>query len=370
MSKYWPEFGLNGKENIRIVDVLRHESGLAWFTTSIPSIRDAWKDNIKRNKIGKIIEDEPLHFPTYEYLDSQSEFHTVTRGLIVNEIVRRIDPKVRFLSTFCLHLSAVCFQGRTLGEILNEDIDIDGINLGIKVDEYYTQALESIKPKDKPNFFKRCFATLKTKCSKPEVQKLNKNLQHVLKGNDGKPPVFHDLKAKDLESLQQNSSFIQAQVSGLNVQANARGCAELASLMACQGFPLMSYDTWKEIHSTPKMGILNAEGEIVRSNFTKGGINSFEKMEYVSKLEALHMFKNREGYFGWFGFGGSILMWHPVLKIGFAFVPTQLNTHDFFNTKGAILQQLVKESALAAMRKQQQGLPNVPIRSKYGVLKL
>ena len=109
MSKYWPEFGLNGKENIRIVDVLRHESGLAWFTTSIPSIRDAWKDNIKRNKIGKIIEDEPIHFPTYEYLDSQSEFHTVTRGLIVNEIVRRIDPKVRFLSSFCLHLSAVCF---------------------------------------------------------------------------------------------------------------------------------------------------------------------------------------------------------------------------------------------------------------------
>ena len=172
-----------------------------------------------------------------------------------------------------------------------------------------------------------------------------------MKGDNTKPPVFHDLKTKDLESLQQNSSFIQAQVSSLNVQANARGCAELASVMAFQGFPLMSYDTWKEIHSSPKMGILNeGNGEIVRTNFTKGGINSFEKMEYVSKLEALQMFKNREGYFGWFGFGGSILMWHPYMKIGFAFIPTQLNTNDFFNTKGATLQQLVKESAAAVIR--------------------
>ena len=107
-------------------------------------------------------------------------------------------------------------------------------------------------------------------------------------------------------------------------------------------------------------------------NFTKGGINSFEKMEYVSKLEALQMFKNREGYFGWFGFGGSILMWHPVLKIGFAFVPTQLNTNDFFNTKGAALQQLVKELAVVSARKKQQNLlANIPTRSNYkSVLKL
>ena len=38
------------------------------------------------------------------------------------------------------------------------------------------------------------------------------------------------------------------------------------------------------------------------------------------------------------------------MKIGFAFIPTQLNTNDFFNTKGATLQQLVKESAAAVIR--------------------
>ena len=79
----------------------------------------------------------------------------------------------------------ILLQGRTIGEILNEDIDIDGVNLGIKVDEYYTQALESLKPKDKPNFFKRFFANVKTKCLRhPDVYKLNKNLQDVMKGDN------------------------------------------------------------------------------------------------------------------------------------------------------------------------------------------
>ena len=31
IAKYWPEFAQNGKENVKICDVLRHESGLAYF---------------------------------------------------------------------------------------------------------------------------------------------------------------------------------------------------------------------------------------------------------------------------------------------------------------------------------------------------
>ena len=31
IAKYWPEFAQNGKENVKICDVLRHESGLAHF---------------------------------------------------------------------------------------------------------------------------------------------------------------------------------------------------------------------------------------------------------------------------------------------------------------------------------------------------
>ena len=78
----------------RICDVLQHESGLAWFTESIPSIKNAWPENIKNNEMGSFIEKQKPHFPEYKDIESKTEYHAITRGLIINEIVRRIDPKV------------------------------------------------------------------------------------------------------------------------------------------------------------------------------------------------------------------------------------------------------------------------------------
>ena len=75
-------------------------------------------------------------------------------------------------------------------------------------------------------------------------------------------------------------------------------------------------------------------------NFTKGGVNNFNPHEDITSVEK-GMYGNREGYYGWFGYGGSVMQWHPELKIGFAFVPTFLNTTEMFNQRGAILQKLV-----------------------------
>ena len=98
IAQHWPNFGQNGKENIKICDVLRHESGLSQFSESIPTIRNAWYDNIKMNKIGAFIEKEKQHFPRI----SKFEYHAFSRGLILNEVIRRIDPKVsiRYLQIF------------------------------------------------------------------------------------------------------------------------------------------------------------------------------------------------------------------------------------------------------------------------------
>ena len=93
IAQHWPNFGQNGKENIKICDVLRHESGLAHFSESIPTIKNAWHDNIKMNKIGAFIEKEKQHFPRI----SKTEYHMLSRGLILNEVIRRIDPKVTHL---------------------------------------------------------------------------------------------------------------------------------------------------------------------------------------------------------------------------------------------------------------------------------
>ena len=80
-------------------------------------------------------------------------------------------------------------------------------------------------------------------------------------------------------------------------------------------------------------------------NFTKGGVNYYHNSSEATSLDKNHFNKNREGYYGWFGYGGSIMQWHPELKIGFAFIPTFLNITERFNNRGAVLQQIVKDCA-------------------------
>ena len=63
-------------------------------------------ENIKKNKVSDVLEKEPLHFPGFAgdaKTPTKREYHTITRGIVLNEIVRRVDPK-----------------GRTIGEIVKE----------------------------------------------------------------------------------------------------------------------------------------------------------------------------------------------------------------------------------------------------------
>ena len=59
----------------------------------------------------------------------------------------------------------------------------------------------------------------------------------------------------------------------------------------------------------------------------------------------------RDGYYGWLGFGGSALQWHPHLKIGFGYAPTLMAWHDAPNLKAAALQREVVKCALALKNK-------------------
>ena len=54
----------------------------------------------------------------------------------------------------------------------------------------------------------------------------------------------------------------------------------------------------------------------------------------------------REGFYGWMGYGGSVLQWHPELKIGFAYVPSLLHPLDARNTRGAELQKIAVDCAI------------------------
>ena len=121
---YWPEFGQNGKSDITLADVLRHEAGLQDLNHTC-KVSDFSKDGIRENKLGKLIEDFSPVFPSKELgvsnpdgSETRRAYHALTRGWVLNEIVRRVDP-----------------EKRTIGEIIVSDIGINGVRCGITEDE-------------------------------------------------------------------------------------------------------------------------------------------------------------------------------------------------------------------------------------------
>ena len=81
---------------------MRHDTGLAQLSQTLHK-DDLLTENIKKNKIGEIIEKDSQYFwggPQYP-----REYHDFSRGMIANEIFRRLEP-----------------SGRTMGEYLREEL--------------------------------------------------------------------------------------------------------------------------------------------------------------------------------------------------------------------------------------------------------
>ncbi|KAE9554951.1 hypothetical protein FO519_001848 [Halicephalobus sp. NKZ332] len=89
--EFWPEFGKHGKDKITLEMVMGHTAGLAHLD-EIFTFEDA--RNPKR--MSEIIENQVPHWSPGEKLG----YHAVAFGWIVDQVVRRIDPKGRGVGKF------------------------------------------------------------------------------------------------------------------------------------------------------------------------------------------------------------------------------------------------------------------------------
>ena len=79
--------------------------------------------HIKRNSLGASVEAAPLRFPRGD--PDARQYHSLTRGIIMNEVFRRVDP-----------------GGRTIGEWLREDV-----NAKLGTDVYIGLTKEQVEKK-------------------------------------------------------------------------------------------------------------------------------------------------------------------------------------------------------------------------------
>ena len=238
--KHWPEFGQNGKDELTIADILRHEGGLEKTCRSIGKY-DAMTESIKENLVGKVFEDStPMYQADVKNSDgseSKRSYHATARGSILNEIVRRVDPK-----------------GRTMGEILKEDIKNEEVCCGMTPSQLQKVGRLSFLPGAsvvwnliggrRGYFGFRDAYHLATLYSR--MRSDAGNAKPFLKVKD--PPIgFYTSDATKM-----------SEIFSCNVHTTARGLARLGIPLANDGHvldgnvPLLSKETIEKMHEAPK----------------------------------------------------------------------------------------------------------------------
>ncbi len=322
IADYWPEFGANGKGDLSVADWMRHEGGLAALQTSIDP-EHLLAENLKKNHVGKLIEDHPPKFRTGG--GSRREYHAVTRGWIANEIFRRVDP-----------------AGRTIGEFLRQDIsgplEVDAI-IGVREAEldriskvtplgFGFHFLESLKPKA---LGRRVTHNILQIIGR--ILRILPSLRHAT--NRGAPPPYKGMKGIGFFN---RKAVAMGETPSAASNCSARGLAKIAAMMSArgkwQGVEYVTEDAWNALHAEP----IASDMGFTQSNFTKGGVNFFTETNGSHSAVERAFNQGREGFYGWMGLGGSIFQWNPHHEIGFGFVPTSLHVLDVLNERGKVYQ--------------------------------
>lgn len=321
----WPAFQGQGKDELTLADVMRHEAGLAVLNVNF-SPADIQPPAIHDNVVGKALEEHPLKFP--DNTSSPREYHAISRGWIANEIFRRVDSKNRTMGEFLReHVSGPLGIDVHIGL---EDGELDRVS-PIKERTFKAQLLDGITP---GTFARRVGLTY--------VEMLRRfwhlrNAIGSLRATRTTLPIQG--MAEQGGKIFNSEGISKSEIPSAGAKCNARGLAKLAAVMAnggeLGGKALMSNNAWQQIHANP----INRKMILLNSAFTQGGLAQFEDDGTAPKSLAAALNAGREGFFGWMGYGGSVFQWHPELGIGFAYVPTALNTLDFFNQRGKSYQQ-------------------------------
>ena len=334
ITEYWPEFGGAGKENTTVADLMRHEAGLAAFNVAIDPA-DLLAENIKQNSVGAIIENHPQRYR--KGTGKRREYHAVTRGWIANEIFRRVDP-----------------EGRTIGEFIRQELANPlgaGVILGVREDE-----LGRIAPLSVPSLFGNLMESLKPRGLGRRLEwnffdfcrVVGEQFSTALDNSVGmNPPMIESLTLSNIE-FYADPLITRGESPSVNVQCSARGLAIVSAMLAnhgqWQGQQILSEKAWQAMHADP----IRANMPFM-STFTQGGIAQFHQTTAESPRMERRMHEGREGFYGWFGAGGSIFQWHPEYNIGFGYVPTSLFLVDGMNERGKAYQAEVVKCVEAAM---------------------
>ncbi|MEM7078483.1 MAG: serine hydrolase domain-containing protein [Pseudomonadota bacterium] len=319
VARYWPEFAAEGKADITVAALLRHECGLAAFDRSV-SMEDLQPSRIHANSLGEVIERQAPRFRR----SSPREYHALTRGWIANELFRRVDPAQRTIGTFLREEVNAKLGVRALVGLTDEELPERSPVVPLPMQQMIS---ESLKPRGR----RRVEHNLLQQMYRlgPVVASLRDR-----SATRRAPPIA---EMRGLNAFN-DPRMAQGETPSANTHSNARSLARIAAMLAghgqLDGQSILGPAAWQALHGD----VIEADTGFAYTRFSQGGVAAFGKLPPRPSPLDRGLNTGRAGFFGWMGLGGSIFQWHPEREIGFGYVPTSLNVLDFVNERGKAYQ--------------------------------
>jgi len=286
VSDHWKEFGVNGKENITIEQLLQHRAGLPAIDKKLDKeiIRD-------REYLETIIEKQKPHWTPGDY----QGYHPWNIGWFISVLLSRIDPKKRRLKEF-LEQEILPYISGDLRIGVDDDYPWDNVAKLIPIPKTKILSMPFIFVKE---FFNPWSLTFKSMLNPLFViNHANFNKKEILK----------------------------LEIGGGGGIGNARGLASLLDGMSNPKHPLKleqnTLDYLYEYPEPPTYGyrdrILKLQAFRFHAGFLKPSIN--------------HEFSKSQKAYGGFGAGGSFVVSDPEHGLTMAYTMNKMEG-DLMNFK-------------------------------------
>lgn len=305
IAQYWPEFAANGKENITLAELLRHESGLDVLSEPIP-----WKvfidpDN-KDDPLSKRIERSTPKWNTAAG-PSKRSYHAITRGLILNELVKKVDPK-----------------GRSVGKILEEEIKTPlGINCWIGTPQSQFKNVHRLYQASPIYRFFHVIVPIFTRRFPPHIMRMVDSFMDKKSWLNTRGPATLGPEGSRNFSPDYHTSpklapaALMTESPSTNGVFSAKSLGKIMAMLSLGG--TIDNQTFLKPETFNKL-IHKSTGPAVDSmitletTFTDGGLGV-----------GLMPFSDKENWYGWMGMGGSIAQFNPVKKVAIAMTVTGMS---------------------------------------------
>ena len=292
VTKYWPDYGKNGKEETTVEMILNHSAGLPALKTKVEE--DGF---LNWDYMVKLIENEkPFWNPGEE-----TGYHMMTTGWLIGELIRRVT-------------------GQSLGKFFNNELRKPyGLNYWIGLPETEHERVAEIVPfvpssNDKPSGFATAF------------KNDSNSMQRLSLTNTGK----YDYNAKEA---------YRAELGAIGGITDARSLAKLLTPLAQNNGELLSRNTINELSKsnikTPIDKML-----LFPTNFSNGFMLNMDNRSTFEGEGGSFMIGHNA--FGHVGYGGSSATFaDPDTKVSFGYLTNKLGGEYLINERA---QNLIDET--------------------------